>query len=185
MINKTKVMAIYPMKHKATKEEGTIYIIANKNNAFYGLSFFFESKRKNEQEYIGSLLLTYEEAKSIMEDYSTTLRDNGYIMTTQNSYLDIIKLTNLRTYVEDCQKPYYAEELISRTVFELNVNEFQWSEGELHNEYMNNNNMCGVRLAIVEALKNANVVKNTGIEVVNYFFPLEAKIQLRDYYMAF
>lgn len=185
MNEKIKVMGIYPMQHQNTQEEGTIYIIANKNSAFYGLSFFFEGNNNNEQEYIGSFVLTREEAKSLTEGYSTVVRDLSYIMTAQNSYLDILKLTNLKTFVEDCQAPYYAEELITRTVFELNVNEFQWNEGELRNEYLNNNNMCGIRLAIVDALKNANTVKNTGNAIVNYFFPLEAKIQLRDYYMAF
>lgn len=185
MNEKINVLGVYPMQHKETKEEGTIYIIANKNSAFYGLSFFFESDRQNEQEYIGSFVLTHEEAKSLTEGYSTTLRDLSYIMTAQNSYLDILKLTNLKTYVEDCQAPYYAEELISRTVFELNVNEFQWNEGALREEYLANNKLCGMRLAIVDALKNANKVKNTGNSIVNYFFPLDASIKIRDYHMEF
>lgn len=185
MNEKTNVLGVYPMQHQDTKEEGTIYIIANKNSAFYGLSFFFESEKTNTQEYIGSFVLTHEEAKSLTEGYSTTARDLSYIMTAQNSYLDILKLTNLKTYVKDCQDPYYNEELISRTVFELNVEEFQWTEGELRNEYLNNSKMCGIRLAIVDALKNANVVKNTGNAIVNYFFPLEAKITIRNYKMEF
>lgn len=185
MNEKIKVKGIYPMQHKVTKEEGTIYIIANKNSAFYGLSFFFESTRKNEQEYIGSFVLTYDEAKSIMEGYSTTMRDLGYIMTAQNSYLDIIHLTNLRTYVDDMENPYYSEELMTRSLFELNVHEFQWNEGLLRGEYLRENNMCGVRLAIVDALKNANEVKNTGNAIVNYFFPLDADIKIRNYHMGF
>lgn len=185
MNEKIKVRGIYPMYNKNTKEEGTIYIIANKNSHFYGLSFFFEKANTNNQEYIASFVLTHEEAKAITEGYSTVVRDLSYIMTAQNSYLDILKLTNLKTYVEDCQAPYYAEELISRTIFELNVNEFQWDEGELRNEFLSKNKMCGIRYAIVDALKNPNEVKNTGNSIVDYFFPLNPLIKLKDYYMAF
>ena len=185
MNNETKILGVTPVQHKATEENGTLYIIANKNSAFYGLSFYFEDNKTDEQHYIASFVLNHAEVKAITEGLVTTMRDLAYIFTTQNSYLDIMKLSGADTKESTSYNTLYHAELINKAVFELDVHEFQWEDGDLRNEYINNNNMCGIRLAIVDALKNANEVKNTGNAIVNYSFPKEANIKIRNYYCPF
>lgn len=153
---------VYQIKHvrsENTQEKGTLYLSSYRpdkkiqgNECFQSIVVHFAPEGEK-PKYIKSFILNKKEEKALREALVTTMRDIGFILTVQNSYLDIICLEGCPTDSYEID-PNYKKEAIRRAIFRLDLPEELWAKGRLVNEYRDNDECCGIRLALIKCLEN-------------------------------
>lgn len=179
------IVEIKNVKCEATEEIGTMYIIAsedrdavmNESLEHVGVSIFFQPEGEK-VEYIKSFILTEGEARHMRRGVVNTIRDIGYILNLNATYLDILELTGIAQSTRDAYSPFSKEKIL-RATFTLKYNDAGMNKLNAEYDKDRRNHKNGFRLAFSKAL--GDMMNCTDDSIVPTIFPGEANVLEFDY----
>lgn len=171
-----------------TKETGDMYIICNKqkdlegpyDKDLRGLIFIFKPVL-GEEQCVSTLLLYPEECEAMQEFKVSIAKDLGYMVTFDNGDLDFYNFGS-----HSCRRNPEGEDYVldtyGLTQYQLDIPSSDWIDDDsiISQEYYNNHNHCGFKLAIHCAILNTNTVEN--IDLLHRQLPSEDQMAITRFY---
>ena len=178
------VIEIKNVRNVNNDVEGILYLIGSvdveatkcDNVNHYGLSVFFRPYDDDiKAQYIKSFVLTTGETRLFRRGKINIIKDIGYILSVQNTTLDIICLGYANT---TSKENHFSNQKINRATFEL------MTDGEGYDKLVEETkiareDMCGFRLAVSKAF--GTMLNITEDSIVPSIFPGEANVVEFDY----